>query len=152
MIGCFAGVVGAAAILWRKRCFRLVVGVYLPLLKITFHLQYNKCVGIWIHVTSTMVSNAFPVLVIGRKEQFWCTLHCNQCSVCFCGCKPAWTHKVCPLLWMSWTGDLSSLEWRINLTGLSDIRQKYVLYMTYFGLVEKMMSFTCVGIRFAYIY
>lgn len=46
MIGCFAGVVGAAAILWRKRCFRLVVEVYLPLLKITFHLQYNKCVGI----------------------------------------------------------------------------------------------------------
>lgn len=46
MIGCFAGVVGAAAILWRKRCFRLVGGVYLPLLKITFHLQYNKCVGI----------------------------------------------------------------------------------------------------------
>ena len=69
MIGCFAGVVGAAAILWRKRCFRLVLGVYLPLLKVVTSFICIKCLGLLIHLTFAMVSLILNALLVGRKEQ-----------------------------------------------------------------------------------
>lgn len=38
--------------------------------KVVFCLIYNKCLGLWIHFTFTMVSFIFNALLVGRKEQF----------------------------------------------------------------------------------
>lgn len=88
-----------------------------------------------------MVSIVFPVLVIDRKEQFCCT-H-SAISVLFVSVVAYPPELVNFVLYSKWLESGVILPWNGTVNKLECLTsdQKFELYVDYFGLTEKIMSF-----------